>query len=236
MHKQPYDMAAGDILGEDQGSSVMTERKLRLYFNSAITGPPLEDGTLEEPSHQEQTLPLHKLIIQVDGIAFAFISRFVMEISYYEAVTTPQQILTAAQEAIDTLMAIEGMTLFPLRGEKKPTVTLDSSTQPPQPRSTHLKKVIVRLPSDLTAFPMNDATWQEHKEHVGGHLVRHEGVRGFEIYLREVIVTFDTGLTTATAIKRHISRSLGLLNDGVRIFPFLGDRKLRFVKVVVVDA
>jgi len=210
----------------------MATCKLGLDFNSAITGLPTENGKFDQQAHQAQILPLRGLIMQIDGVSGVFIARYGVQIDYCDNIVTAKQILTAVQQAIDTLMAIEGTSLFPLRGEKKPTVTIDSSTQP---KPTYRKMVIVRLPSDLTAFTKDNEVWQQLEALVGGHLAHHEGVRGYDVYLREVSVTFDTRLTTATAIKRHISRSLGLMHDGVRIFPFLGDRKLRFTKIFVID-
>jgi hypothetical protein len=210
----------------------MSKRRLTLGFNTAITGLPPENGTFNESAHTKAVLPLRGLLMQIDGMDGVHIGRYGMTVTYLSELVDPQTILTRAQQAVDRLAGAVGSKLFPLREEKTPTVTMEQ----PRPASpTHRKTVVASLSSDLAAFTKDNDLWKALTDMLGKELASRDGVRGYEIYLREVRVTFDPRITSQTALTNHIRKVLNhqwMVSPA--LFPFFRGRVLR-LKFTVID-
>lgn len=208
------------------------ECKVLLAFNTAITGLPEEDGKWDEQAHKVQVLPLRGKIMQIDGATGSYIARYAVEVKYLSELTTPEAILAHVQRGIDWLMSNPDTTLFPLRGEKVPSVTIE---QPKPTAPSCLKTVIAYFTTDLTVYTKDEKLWGEIQSIVGAVLVNQNGVRGYEVHMGAVAITIDTHATSVTATKRHIRTVLDNLRDEgdmrIAFFPFLetGCPRLRFV-------
>jgi hypothetical protein len=205
----------------------MRDPEVSISFNSAITGIPLETGKFNDTAHTDQILPLRGLIMQLDGVTGMNIGRYGMKVYYLDEMTEPAKILKIVQRSINELMEREGNRLFPIRGDKTPTATIDE----PEPSVPDYKQsVIARFDTDLTAYSADSEQWAETSAHVKSVLSSVDGVRGCGVYLREVAVCFDSRTITATDMKHHIGRVLRHLDtfEGRPFFPFLNGRQLSF--------
>jgi len=210
------------------------ERKCQLGFNSAITAVSEEDGSFSDKLHVKRILPLRGRSMQIDGVAGVFIARYGMEVTYFDEIVNADEIVRRVQQAIDGLLGVsteKANELFPLRGAKWPTVTLEK----PAPRKpTYRKMVVAELPSDITRYTKSSEEWKQFEQHVCGSLVNLDGARGCKINYREVGLIFDTRFTSKTAVQRHLRRELVGLREERAILPFLKHKVLR-LKFTVVD-
>jgi hypothetical protein len=111
---------------EEIAMSSGNEQKFKLYFNTAVTGINPETGEWDSEAHYSTVAPLRGKVMQIDGLADCFIARYAIEITYMSNVAEQTALIKAVQKAVAEVSDMEGF--FPLRGDKTPAATLESTT------------------------------------------------------------------------------------------------------------
>lgn len=210
----------------------MKEVTTSLDFNSAISGI-REDGKWRDNDHDATVKPVRGLVMsRTDGITGMRIGRFGAQVQHFAEIISANDVLQAFQGAIDELVAqqtsgqpTEITTLFPLRGEKVPTVTIDPTSAS---RRTPHKVVAARLNSDITVYSKDGKKWDEFVAMVGEALANIDGARGYEIYLNEVQLVIDTRVCSVAQAQTHMDKVIQDLYEEKVILPYTKDPVITF--------
>lgn len=203
----------------------MKEVTTILEFNSAISGIQ-PDGKFRDNDHDATVKPVRGLIMsQTDGITGMNIGRYGARVNHFAEIISADQVRTAFQTAIDAILETTDHTIFPLRGEKTPTVTLESTSAP---KPSYRKTVAARFDTDIAAYTKDDKKWNEFTTRVGEALANINGARDYEIYLNEVHLTIDTRAVSVQAAQEHMDNVIQTLRREDVILPFAKDVRVKF--------
>ncbi len=132
----------------------MPERKYELSFNTAVTAIIDENGVVDGEAHCLKVAPLRAKIMQIDGIDDCIIERYGINLWYQSIVITPEALLAAISEIIET--TVEREDLFPLRGDKIPRVIHTSSGAKVRPRPPVYRPPARRKKREPSMFDLFD--------------------------------------------------------------------------------
>lgn len=196
----------------------MKELTTVLEFNSAISGVRESDGAFVEKDHNELVKPLRGVVMsQTDGITGMNIGRYGARVQHFAEIVSREQVLAVFQTAVDALMEMTDTNLFPLRGDKTPTVSIEPAYVP---KPNHKKMVIAGFNTDITTFSKDGKAWDEFVAMVGEAVSCFDGARDYTVRLREVGVTIDTRHASTETAQAFMKKVLELLWESGKILPF----------------
>lgn len=176
----------------------MSESKIQFSFNTAITGLPEATGAWDEKAHRDAVLPLRGLVMQIDGVCGCHIARYGMTVDYVGGVASRDLVITGVKAAV---MAVsDGKGLFPLRGEKKPAVTLEAPTI-----ARHHTWWAARVDFDTDLFvDISEEATQAICNELKARLVDADGARNPGVGQRVLWVNFDPRITSSVDMEDHL--------------------------------
>jgi hypothetical protein len=213
---------------------VSGRKEVRLYFrlNTPITA--FEDGDFDEKAHAALVKPVYARIKYNDGITTCFVAQYGIEVKFFDDVTNAATVTVIVNEAIRWAVEEydERDKLFPLRGGKTPTATLNEDNKP-DPNAAQRVRVI--FSSHLTRYLPNgkggfdQGGYQDLVESLAKELTDIDGITSDYVLGRNgAVLWFDPKITTREVVEQHMyvvfHRAAGDGNQ--EIFPFLSDKEL----------
>jgi hypothetical protein len=202
------------------------EKKLSFDLNTAITAVETETGKFDENAHREAVLPVRGKIMSHDGITGCFIARYGIKVDYLDNVTDAEKVAQVVQSAVDWAAS---NSLFPIRGQKTPTATLDQPVNPP------LRYIwaIANFNSSLIAYPPSvkggtdtEAFYTTTKP-VAEKITEINGVSDFKVHLQGVAIKIDTHVTSTDDAIAHLKSAVqSFVGADGPWFPYLKGQKL----------
>jgi len=203
----------------------MSERKISLRFNTAITSVGLIDGRYDDEQHNRQVMPLRGKIMRIDGVYGCHIYRYSVEVQFFTDVTDEATVVAAVQAAVDEVAPLEDM--FPLRGLRKPAAIAPRPQPKAPPRVIKLTAQFAGLVVKTRAAGMTASSFEQETDILADAIANHEGVTSVEMTADGVYIQIITRLTTVEAVKLHVESVVAKAKrgtDGYRgreYFPFL---------------
>lgn len=205
-----------------------SEKKLTFDLNTAITAVETETGKFDENAHREAVLPVRGKIMSHDGITGCFIARYAIKVEFLDGVTDAEKVSEVVQSAVD--WAADN-NLFPIRGQKTPTATLDQPPAAPSPR--HIW-AIVNFNSSLIAYPpstkggTDTEVFYTATKPVAEKITAIDGVANFKIQLQGVAIQVDTQVTSTDDALAHLKATVeDLAKTEGGWFPYLKGKALK---------
>jgi hypothetical protein len=201
----------------------MSELSRLFQLNTGITGLG-ENGKWDEDMHREQVMPVRGKIMEHDGMTGCYIGRYYVEVKFLDYVTNEEAVAEVVQRAVDWAAQQEG--LFPKRGDKTPTATLD------RPTPSANEKVIVRFNSYLRpykptqAHDYNREAFKEETYPIAERVTETDGMESFKIGHDGANITYDTHYNNRQAVENHLRSVFEWAAAQEQFFPFLGDKPL----------
>jgi copper chaperone CopZ len=206
---------------------MMAEKKIQFVYNTPITGVSKPTGAFDEESHRNLVLPIRGQLMQIDGVSNCFIARFGFYVEYYDEMTDQ---LTVAAAALLIIAAYgekpADSGYFPLRGDKTPAAL------PEFPKTTKCRYQKVTTGTDsLVGYVTVDGNPNEFDADAFNAKVKplvellgnYNGVTKVDVTITSVDVTFDSRITTISAVRAHIEATLNATRQKEGFFPYVAE-------------
>lgn len=192
-------------------------QRIQLDFNTAITGIDAETGAWNEKVHDMAVMPLRALLMQIDGVYGCHIGRYAMQIQYYPNVTSKEEVIAAAEKAVEEVSAKDGF--FPIKGEKTPVVQVE-----PAHSSTVTTWWVARVDFDTDLYINKNKKFEASVVNpLGARLAKADGARENGVWQRGMYVQFDQRQTTPESMEAHLKNMVKkIMKNRVKkgYFPF----------------
>jgi hypothetical protein len=195
----------------------MSDQKVTLEFNTAITELDPATGKWDEKEHNQSVIPLRGLIMQIDGVTGCHIARYGMEVNYLPRVISRSAVIEAVQAAVQE--CAKAADFFPMRGDKQPAAL---ASEPQKSRTTCWWIAKVTFNTDLFINFDDDAT-KAVEDELLRELATGDGVRRPGIGQRTAWVLFDKRITQPADMREHLESFVaGLMRSRKEkeLFPF----------------
>ena len=204
----------------------MSERRIILNFNTAITGVNENDGKFVSDVHDRQVMPLRGLLMQVDGVCGCHIARYYIEVKFLTGVTDEATVIEAIKTAVATASEREG--LFPLRGNKTPSVIIPEPTPQTPPTVIKLTAYFGGRVVRFRANGENVPSFEQETAKLVDAIADHEGIMSVKLIMDGVYVYILTRLTTVEAVKAHVTAVIEYAASHYRSIP--GENYFPFIR------
>lgn len=182
----------------------MSNHRVTLDFNTAITRINPNTGKWDSDAHDKAIMPLRALIMQTDGVSGCHIARFDVSVTFLPSVTDDDTVIQAVQNAVNEVSS--QTELFPLRGKKTPTAT------PGEPESRWLT-VDVKFDTDLyigTDQQLTKSIVNELKVRLG----KADGARKTFVSQRQLQISFNERQVSREVMSAHLQKVVeSIMND-----------------------
>lgn len=198
---------------------------LTYSFDIGIT-PELRNRNKSRSRHIKLTDPLYARIKAYDGIDTCDISRYYVTVGYTPQVLTVEQVNEIIEAEVAWAATQDG--LFPLRGDKTPTATLDpTSVRPVRPERKNV--ISVDFGTHIIAFQANqdgdpdEAAFRQLTRDFAHELSNTDGILTCKMSMNGVRLSFNTEITNYDTVKSHLWDVILKSRDYGPLFPYVED-------------